>query len=291
MGKKDITEKNLVAYNDVFADISNVLLFQGRQVIEENSLVAKETNFVYKDDGKLHEQIRDVSKFWTQGKTRLAVLGLENQTQEDAYMPMRIIGYDGALYRSQYQHSAYPVVTMVLHFGTERRWSKAKDLYGCLNIPAELAPYVSNYKIHVFDIAFLPEEQIQLFQSDFRIVADYFSQVRKNKDYVPSQETIQHVDAVLKLMSVLTGDQRFEEAQKQQGGVITMCEVLDKAEKRGVEIGMAQGIERGIEALILDNLEDGKSEAVILEKLKKRFQLDDAKAQAYFTKYAYQNSL
>ncbi len=70
-----------------------------------------------------------------------------------------------------------------------------------------------------------------------------------------------------------------------------MCEVLDKAEKRGVEIGMAQGIEqgmeRGIEALILDNLEDGKSEAVILEKLKKRFQLDELKAQEYFEKYAY----
>ncbi len=71
-----------------------------------------------------------------------------------------------------------------------------------------------------------------------------------------------------------------------------MCEVLDRAEKRGVRIGieqgMEQGIEQGIEALILDNLEDGRAEAVILEKLKKRFQLDDYKAKQYFSKYGMQ---
>ena len=59
-----------------------------------------------------------------------------------------------------------------------------------------------------------------------------------------------------------------------------MCEVLDRAEKRGIE--------KGIEALILDNLEDGRAEAVILEKLKKRFQLDDYKAKQYFSKYGMQ---
>ena len=32
MGAKDITEKTLEAYNDVFADIVNVLAFQGEQV-------------------------------------------------------------------------------------------------------------------------------------------------------------------------------------------------------------------------------------------------------------------
>ena len=35
MAEKDITEKNLEALNDVFADIVNVLLFKGEQVINE----------------------------------------------------------------------------------------------------------------------------------------------------------------------------------------------------------------------------------------------------------------
>ena len=37
MAEKDITEKNLEALNDVFADIVNVLLFKGEQVINEKS--------------------------------------------------------------------------------------------------------------------------------------------------------------------------------------------------------------------------------------------------------------
>lgn len=34
MGEKDIAEKVLEDYNDVFADIVNVLLFQGEQIVK-----------------------------------------------------------------------------------------------------------------------------------------------------------------------------------------------------------------------------------------------------------------
>lgn len=47
-----------------------------------------------------------------------------------------------------------------------------------------------------------------------------------------------------------------------------------------------EGIERGIEALILDNLEDGKSEEVIIGKLVKRFELNPETAKEYFEKYS-----
>ena len=40
MGEKDITEKNLEAWNDVFADIVNVLLFDGKRLIKEQELEA-----------------------------------------------------------------------------------------------------------------------------------------------------------------------------------------------------------------------------------------------------------
>ncbi len=38
MGEKDIIQKTLESYNDVFADIVNVLLFNGKRVITEDSL-------------------------------------------------------------------------------------------------------------------------------------------------------------------------------------------------------------------------------------------------------------
>lgn len=37
MGQKDITEKLLEDYNDVFADIVNVLLFRGNRIVKEES--------------------------------------------------------------------------------------------------------------------------------------------------------------------------------------------------------------------------------------------------------------
>jgi hypothetical protein len=85
----------------------------------------------------------------------------------------------------------------------------------------------------VFDIAFLSEEQVLMFKSDFRIVADYFVQMRKHKTYKPTKDTIKHVDEVLKLMSVLTEDTRFEEVQKSERKVSNMCQILDEVEARG----------------------------------------------------------
>ena len=136
------------------------------------------------------------------------------------------------------EESLETVITLVLYFGTTR-WNKPTTLYESLAIDDELKPYVSDYKINLFEIAFLEPEQVAKFQSDFRIVADYFVQMRTNKAYVPSKETFTHVDEILKLFSVLTNDSRFADAQAdfRKDGV-TMCEVLDRVEARGVTIGM-----------------------------------------------------
>ena len=59
-----ILQKALEAFNDVFADIVNGLLFQGEQVISETSLTDAQPLSMYKADGKLHEQEQDVAKYW-----------------------------------------------------------------------------------------------------------------------------------------------------------------------------------------------------------------------------------
>ncbi|MGM9928888.1 MAG: hypothetical protein ACI35P_13155 [Bacillus sp. (in: firmicutes)] len=43
-----------------------------------------------------------------------------------------------------------------------------------MDIPPEFEEFVNDYKINLFEIAYLTREQIDMFQSDFRIVADYF---------------------------------------------------------------------------------------------------------------------
>ena len=79
------------------------------------------------------------------------------------------------------------------------------------------------------------------------IVADYFVQIRRNKEYRPSAETIRHVHEVLQLMAVLTKDRRFEEVQipRMAEGGIAMCEVLDRVERRGFIAGQHDGFIAG----------------------------------------------
>lgn len=266
MGTKDIVEKHLEEYNDVFADIVNVLLFDGKTIVKESELENGLTKSQYKaDTSKVHEQERDVSKFWKNGLIKIAIYGLENQTLIDNDMPLRVMGYDGQSYRSQLladengqkTKDRYPVATLVLYFGN-KHWTGARSLYDVLNIPEEMKPFVSDYKINVFEIAYLDEEHVNMFTSDFKYVADYFVQMRKNKDYIPSNETMKHVDAVLKIMSVLTNDNRFVEAQNEaQGGLKSMCEVLDRTEKKGAEKERFSAIER--------MLKDGKKPEQIAE--------------------------
>ena len=99
---------------------------------------------------------------------------------------------------------------------------------------------MSDVKINLFEIAYLTREQVNLFKSDFRIVADYFVQKQENGDYIPSPERLHHVQETLQLLSVMTNDHRFEEAygyDPEEGEVQNMCDVLDKVENRGKVLG------------------------------------------------------
>lgn len=251
MAEKDITEKTLEAFNDVFADIVNGLLFKGEQVIQENALTDAQPFSMYKADGKVHEQERDVAKYWngssdSRVNVRIAFLGFENQTHYEKDMPLRVIGYDGAAYRAELsQEDRYAVLTLVLYFGDES-WGKNRSLFDTIGIPEKFRPFVNDYKINVFEIAHLPEEAISYFRSDFRIVVDYFIHRRTDPDYRPADpDKFRHVDEVLKLMAAITHDDRFVEVLDGEGGKPKdMCEVLDRVEKRGEEKGRRDGVDQ-----------------------------------------------
>ena len=257
--EKDVTEKTLEAYSDVFADIVNGLLFHGEQVISEDHLIDAQPFSMIKADGKIHEQDRDVAKFWVdpEGKTvnvRIAFLGMENQTSYDEDMPLRVISYDGAAYRTQLDvKERYPVVTLVLYFGYNK-WGKNRSLYDAIDIPEKLKPYVNDYRIHVYEIAHLKEEDIRCFRSDFQVVVDYFVHKRTDPSYRPKDPVkFKHVDELLKLLSALTRDPRFVDTLQTEGGKPeNMDKLLDMIEARGI----AKGEERGKISTLADLVKD-----------------------------------
>ena len=261
MREKDVTQKMLECYNDVFADVLNVLLFNGRDVVEESTLTDALPMSMLKIDGRVRSQERDIAKYWRKSKINVALFGLENQTTPNKLMPLRVLGYDGAEYVKQSRKenidkAKYPVITLVLYLGYEKEWNYPKTLFEVLDIDEDIKPYVNDFKINLFEIAYLDKEKINLFKSDFRILADYLYQMRVNKDYIADETTIEHVEELLTLMSVMTGDNRFEETINDLKGKekINMCEVLDRVEARGIEKGIEQGIEQGVKRGTINTL-------------------------------------
>ena len=239
VGEKDLTEKQLFELEDVFADIVNVLLLDGKTLILPEELTPAKKDSIYKDkELKTRMQERDVAKLWTQGNIRMAFFGLEDQTAIDYDMPLRIMSYDGAFYRAMLlerdnasdKFPLYPAITMILHFDYEHRWTGARTLKECFkNIPPELDPYVSDYKINVFEIAWLSNETIAKFNSDFRYLADYYSQMRKTGKWQPMPGKVKHLKELFDLFSAMTKDNRFIEMYKKSKGEVSdmSCVALD----------------------------------------------------------------
>lgn len=115
-----------------------------------------------------------------------------------------------------------------------------------MNISEELDDYISDYRINVVEVAWLDDETVSKFRSDFRIVADLFVQKRKNKHYQPSTDKIQHADALLKLLAAFTGDPTYSEMiPSALKGEITMCSVVEQFRNEGLEQGRKQGRRQG----------------------------------------------
>lgn len=70
---------------------------------------------------------------------------------------------------------------------------------------------------------------------------------KKNPDYIPEDPMeIEHVDEFLKLMAVLTGDNRYVDILKVEGKeIVSMCDVAARLENIGLQKGRAEGIAEG----------------------------------------------
>jgi len=147
-----------------------------------------------------------------------------------------------------------PATTIVLNFG-EKRWSKAKSLHELMKLPDELKAYVEDYKIRVYDIAFLSDNVIERFTSDFKIVVRFFKDRRLGRNTILKDDAakICHAEALLDLFSVFTKDDSYRNLytdaireKEKKGKEVVMCWMLQSL----VDEGMEKGIEKGLAALI-----------------------------------------
>lgn len=268
MGDKDKSQKVLEAYDDVFADIINGLLFDGRPVAQEDEFEDATTWSYYKASGELRDQDRDIAKYWRRGNICISLVGLENQTKPDPHMPIRVMSYDAAEYRAQLARGngnksgrnkgnrnrrryhttkrIYPVLTLVVYLNHDERWTGPLTLKECLDIHPDIDPYIYDYGINLYEIAWMSMEEVnRRFHGDFRIVAEYYVQKRIDRNYRPQPQVMRHAREVTQLLSIMERDHRFEdsynlmlqESESTEKGEWTMCDVLDRIENRGIERG------------------------------------------------------
>lgn len=284
--RPDRVEKLLEDYNDVFADIINVLVYDGREEVRPEDLVDGPAVSHYKAaEGDWRERTRDVCKEDVRNGATFAVWGLENQSKVSFVMPVRCMGYDYAAYGRMVEHlkaknkeegreadyaaelhpgqHIWPAITLVLYFGT-KPWDGPVTLHEMMDIPEDLRAEVPDYRIHLVEVAFLPEETIAKFKSDFQVVASLFRAKRLGKEREMKYNTKKwdHVAELMEFFRTFTGDARYETCkakivERSRKGEVIMCSVVDTFVEMGVQEGIKQGIEKGMEQGIEMGIKQG----------------------------------
>lgn len=291
MGQKDLAAKDLESKPEVFADIINAFIYDGDQVISPENLKPAPTETLYESTYEmLRNQYNDVSKYEMAGQEIGIQYVLENESKRNSRLVLRKAGYEGAIYRSEYDNKhVYPVIVLILYWG-RKRWKVQSDLYHFLGedrITAPVKDYIDNIQLHVFSMAQLPKHIRQRFKSDMRIIVDYLAE---GADYEPTSQEIKYVEPVMRLLYALTGEKEFfnniaELVDKQEKGDVTMCEVVDKFVARGIQQGIKQGIEQVIPALIETCIEFGSTKEETIERIIRKVQISHESAELYVSKY------
>ena len=278
MGEKDILEKKLLMFNDVFADFVNGIMFDGKDVVKEGELVDLSGWSHYKgDDSKHRFQDRDVVKLWKKENVVISLIGIENQDIPDKNMVFRVLSYDGASYRTQLVEEEsrkrkknagidgelqdiFPVITFVIYYG-EEEWRHETTLHKRLNLGSELKHYVSDYSINLIDLKKLSEDDINKFKKDFKLIADYMVKGSKHK---ADRIDLNHPEEVSELILRLTGEELPFEVECEEGGknMEKFFEpMFERAEARGEARGKAEG-ENCLARLISLLMSEGKNDKI-----------------------------
>lgn len=278
MAEKDLTQKILLSYGDVFADCENALAYGGEQRLQAEKLHPAPTESYYRGKKKLHNQFADVSAYLVEnGEIRRQFL-IGNETELEKYQVLRKVSYQGGAYRAQLEadRPVYPVSCTIIEWShkSARIALSLHELLKAEGAAPEELEQVDDVKLEVYHMRNLPKEVRDRFVSDMGFVVDYLNEGHfENR----KEQKIVHVEALCDMMEALTGDTRFtvqvEELRKRQeekGGEVLMCEYIDMLEARGEKRGEARGEARGRKL--------GETQlATLLEKLYSLDRDEDAK--------------
>ena len=295
MGQVDSVTKAYVRRNVVFADIFNQFIYDGRQVIQPDSLRELDTTALGRGrNGRLLQKNRDVLKLAmkTDGRTAYCILGVESQAKIHYAMVVRNMLYDALRldeqvrrtcarngknkkYRSEAEFLSrftqedriLPVITVVIHFGPEP-WDGATELqklYSCQDEAIlRLAP---GYRLNLIDPAHMSEDEIALYKTGMREIMQYLKYAN-DKDLlqaaVNNNPRFQSVDRETAEVINVTANAKLKYDESEE--MIDMCKAIEDMRAESKAEGRQEGREEG--AL-------KKAKDTILRQLKRRVAYED----------------
>ena len=277
MGDIDISVKNFIKINSVFAQLFEKGVYHGTAHIECDKLQeldAANQDMIERGDGNLKnlERIRDAEKVAMLFAGRAAfqvILGVEGQTDVHHYMPVRCMEIDAVSYAVQcrqisqkaredktlkkYAHGVprgtkiVPVVTLVFYTGS-RPWDGPKSLYDMLDVPDDMKDWLlqaaPDYQMNLIDAGHMTREQIDEFEGDLKafllMMQEHYDEEQLKTAPATHRETWY-------ALSKVKNDHRYAEYidsipdEKLEGGIY-MDATLDYIEQRGEKRGEKRGV-------------------------------------------------
>ena len=243
------------------------------------------------------------------------MLGLESQEHIHYAMPMRVMGYDYASYKKQYESNAktckdkkgltedeflskirktdkfIPVITIVIYYG-EEPWDGAKTLHEMLNIPEDMVPYVNDYKILLVEarkngLTLNNTNNKDLFRL-LQIILDI--RVSKNEaKRTAIQYSEEHKTDKSVIMTVAGATNIKIDYNALEKGDGKMCTLFDEIAKENEEKGEIKGELKGRAREIVETGYEFKfSDNDILERLQNKLNISLQTAQEYLEMFGNQ---
>ena len=227
--------KSLLLHNDVYLDVVNNFFNDDKLRIKEELQDRSDPMTYGEVETEAGEPGRNICKRAEHVMFRI-VLYRNNKDAED-YDIFRLDQYERTEYITQIEeemdeegrlpkgYKILPVVTIALYLDYRHPWSLPKTTHEAFGdrLSERIKPFVDNYKMNLMEPAFMSEEQVAGFNSDFGILVDYLVQMRKKGSYVPSTKRIRHVKEFLAALTEISGDSRFNGVADK----LTECDGVD----------------------------------------------------------------
>ena len=283
MPKTDVLTRNYVNDPARFAELFNVFVFNGKDVVQSSNLEELDSSVsLYESHSKTSlSRDRDslkVTKFMTDGNLNYLLLGIENQSSIHYAMPVRCMMYDALEYVKQIHQTTNrlkaglwkadsdeflsgfsrngklnPVMTLVINW-SKKKWDGPLCLFDMFDekMIEIYGRFIENYRINLLDFHTVPEEVLDTLQTDLKQVL-YFLKYSENPEKMKLllQKEEHSFNSMSKdaaeLLRELT-DTKFKIPQSANGGKVQMCkaiqQMIDDAKKEAVEKAARETAER-----------------------------------------------